>query len=328
MRLMALLSVFVLVCAEWFFEGTTPAVSFVSSALLSGCELLLFIPLCTEDLSLGRRGFAIATLILFICYLLAREFCLSCSYVILAVNPLLLTGFFVIKSVRKFSCVRPLFRADAVWTAIEEHFRFLYSLFLELLVISALIAASIGHCLAFDLALLTLSAALFVILWLRVYYGRTYFLSRRKEQTIRESISGFSRMTPPDRPEDEARLNAIYRRILTIMDERKPFLKDTYYITDLCDDVGANKAFVSNVINVYSGRNFRQFINYYRIKYALKLMKENPSGLIMDTALKCGFHSVVSFNMAFRLNMHMTPSDYLAKIRGPEGLSKIREQDK
>lgn len=323
-----MLFVFVLVCAEWFFEETIPAVSFVSSALLSGCELLLFIPLCTEDLASGRRGFAIAALSLSVCYLSARELCLSCSYAILAVNPFLLTGFFVIKSVRRFASIRPLFKADAVWTSIEEHFRFLYGLFLELLVTSALIAASVGRCIAFDLALLSLSAGLFVVLWLRVYYGRTYFLSRRKEQTIRESISNFTRMTPPDRPEDEERMNATYRRILTIMDERKPFLKDTYYITDLCSDVGANKSFVSNVINVYSGRNFRQFVNYYRIKYALKLMKENPSGLIMDTALKCGFHSVVSFNMAFRLNMHMTPSDYMSRIRGPEGLSKIREQDR
>lgn len=327
LRLSALMTVLVLVCAEWFLNGEIPTASFMTCCILCGCMVLVFVPLCSEDLISGWMICAIAVVTSFSGYFAARGLDISCSFAVLAVSSFLLAGFFIYRSVRKFSLVRPLFQPEAVWNAVEEWFRFLYGTVVEVVIAVTSIALGLGfngylHC-----VLLALSTGLFVLLWARSRTGRTFFLTRRKERMIREAVSSSNRMTLPDSPEDEARMNSTYSRLLELMNVSKPYLRDTYYIDDMCTDLGVNKSYLSNVINVYSGRNYRQFINYYRIKYAIALMKEDPSQLIMEVALLCGFHSVVSFNMAFKLNMHMTPSEYLEKIRGKEVLSKTGEPD-
>ncbi len=327
MRLSAIVMVLVLVGAEWLLEGVLPAVSFFSSSLLGGSVVLTVIPLCSEDLITGKWVGALSLAAVFSAYFTAREFGLSCSVAILAVSSLTLAGFYIYRTIRKFRSTRQLFQAEAVWTSVDEYFRFFYSLFLMVTAVLLALSYGSGPCLPADLLLMCLSLALFILIWLRARSGRTMFLGRRKERLIREMVNAGTRMTLPDSPEDEARMNSTYNRLLALMNDKRPYLKDTYYISDLCNDLGVNKSYISNVISVYSGRNYRQFINYYRIKYATKLMKENPSGLIMETALLCGFHSVVSFNMAFRLNLHMTPSEYLARIRGQEDPSRTGEED-
>lgn len=327
MRLSALVVVLALVGAEWLLGGVVPAVSFFTSSFIGGAVVLTVIPLNSEDLISGKWMWIMSLAALFCAYFAAREFCLSCSVAILAFSSFLLAGFYIYRSARKFRTTRQLFQAEAVWTAIDEYFRFFYSLFLMLTSFLLALSFSLGPCLPVNFLILGLSIVLFILIWLRVRSGRTMFLGRRKERLIRETVNASTRMTLPDSPEDEARMNSTYNRLLTLMNEKRPYLKDTYYISDLCSDLGVNKSYISNVISVYSGRNYRQFINYYRIKYATKLMRENPSALIMETALLCGFHSVVSFNMAFKLNLHMTPSEYLEKVKGQEDLSRIQEQD-
>lgn len=325
LRLSALMTVLVLACAEWFVRGEMPTASFMTCCILCGCTVLIFVPLCSEDPLSGLVICAIAFVTLLSGYFAARGLDISCSFAVLAVSTFLLAGFFIFRSVIKFSSVRPLFQPEAVWTAVEEWFRFLYGIVVECSICFTVLLISLGCDGYVHFALLFMFTGLFVLLWARSRTGRTFFLPRRKERLIREAVNSSNRMTLPESPEDEARMNSTYSKLLELMNEQKPYLKDTYYINDMCSDLGINKTYLSNVINVYSGRNYRQFINYYRIKYATSLMKEDPSQLIMEVALLCGFHSVVSFNMAFKLNMHMTPSEYLAKIKGEAVPSKTPE---
>lgn len=320
LRLSALLSIVGLVALDWFVEGTAPAISFILSCLVAGCALLIMVPLLSEELETGRRIILFSEALFFAIYLFAcGNDVSSCSFAILAIIPFILAGFFIFRTVRKFRIIRLVFQQDAAWVSVEEYSRFFYSV--VLLSLSSLSALVLGMpsgpvSFVFVLILCCCASGLFVILWIRSRTGHTLLLSRRKEAVIKESMSGAARMSLPESPEEEARMNSTYKRLLSYMESERPYLRDSYYITDLCMDLGVNKVYISNVIKVFSGRNFRQFINYYRIQYAVGLMKENPSQLIMELALTCGFHSVVSFNMAFKLFMKCTPSEYMAKVKG------------
>ena len=100
------------------------------------------------------------------------------------------------------------------------------------------------------------------------------------------------------------------------MESKKPFLDPNFSLDTLAEAVFSNRVYLSKAINYYSGRNYRQFINYYRIMYATELIKKNYSIRVTELALRCGFHSVVSFNMAFKLYMNMTPSAYMGIVAG------------
>ena len=95
------------------------------------------------------------------------------------------------------------------------------------------------------------------------------------------------------------------------MEEKKPYLEESIGLEDLSRAVFSNKAYVSKNINYYAGRNFRQFVNWYRIQHAIGLLKEDPHLKMEDVSTLSGFHTTVSFNMAFRLFEGKTPTQWL-----------------
>ena len=97
------------------------------------------------------------------------------------------------------------------------------------------------------------------------------------------------------------------------MNEKKPFLDPDFHMEDMAEEMYSNKLYLSRTINILSGRNFRQFINYHRIQYAISLFKKDPRLKVSEVATMSGFHSSVSFNMAFKVNMGKTPTEWLGE---------------
>ena len=48
---------------------------------------------------------------------------------------------------------------------------------------------------------------------------------------------------------------------------------------------------------------------------ARKLNKKNPRMRVEELTEMSGFHSTVTYTMAFKANMHVTPGEYLQKLR-------------
>ena len=71
----------------------------------------------------------------------------------------------------------------------------------------------------------------------------------------------------------------------------------------------------SQAISRCSGRNFCQFVNYYRIKYSVDVFRQNPKLKVAELALQCGFNSAGSFSSAFKLYMNESPSDWMRQER-------------
>jgi AraC-like DNA-binding protein len=111
--------------------------------------------------------------------------------------------------------------------------------------------------------------------------------------------------------EEKERMRSIYDRIVRLMLEKKLFLNGDFDMDALSRTMFCNKLYLSKTINTFSGKNFRQFINYYRICHAMEIIKKEPRKKLADVAEMSGFHSTATFNMAFKMNTGETPTDWI-----------------
>ena len=107
----------------------------------------------------------------------------------------------------------------------------------------------------------------------------------------------------------------LYDRCCRYMTERRPYLVDSFSLQDLANAVYTNKGTLSRTINRFSGRNFRQYVNYYRVMYAMDLYRKNMGLRITDLSQLSGFHSVTSFFQSFKAVMGEPPSQWCARVR-------------
>ncbi len=107
----------------------------------------------------------------------------------------------------------------------------------------------------------------------------------------------------------------LYDRCCRYMTERRPFLVASFSLQDLANAVYTNKGYLSKTINRFSGRNFRQYINYYRVMYAMELFRSNMSLRVTELAQLSGFHTTTSFFQSFKNVMGEPPSHWCSRVR-------------
>ena len=120
---------------------------------------------------------------------------------------------------------------------------------------------------------------------------------------------------PVTSADDSGRMRKLYDRVVDVMEKKHPFLDEEFTLDDLARTVFSNRAYLSKTINILSGRNFSQFVNGYRVRYSMDLLRRDPSLRLIDVAMMSGFHTTVTFNMAFKLNMGETPSQFQERVR-------------
>ena len=119
----------------------------------------------------------------------------------------------------------------------------------------------------------------------------------------------------------EAREKAYVQRLLSCMEEEKPYLDPELTVQDLSDILEIPAAHLSMILNIHLKQNFYQFINTYRVRYAAELLTEERMRYenILSIALEAGFNSKSSFNTYFKKIQHMTPREYRQKNRSAQG---------
>ena len=232
------------------------------------------------------------------------------SYIVVLV---IFSAYFAAVVAKRFSGIRMFFRNAAVWHNLEDYSRFIYSLVFMGLEIyslcSILLPGDAGK--VMTLSSLVFLMFLYPVLYLRDMTGRTFVLNKGTEKKVKEIIKGNLRTSFIDKAEEDKKMNSLYNRVMLYMSEKKPFLDPEFHMEDMAEDLYSNKLYLSKTINILSGRNFRQFINYHRIQYAISLFKKDPRLKVGEVASMSGFHSTVSFNMSFKVNTGRTPSDWL-----------------
>jgi AraC-like DNA-binding protein len=128
---------------------------------------------------------------------------------------------------------------------------------------------------------------------------------------------------------NEEKVNSIVGKAYTISDElfneyvniinnyiitKKPYLEFEISLKDLSESLSISKRNLSHVINKEFDKNFYDFINHYRLeKVKNDLLKSNNQ--IKEIMYLSGFSNKATFNLIFKKNTGLTPTQYREKYK-------------
>ena len=140
---------------------------------------------------------------------------------------------------------------------------------------------------------------------------------------------GKNRTSPPESDEADKKSSGEYKKsglkseeavqlhlqLLELMDEKKPFLEAKLTLNTLAGELNISVNYLSQLINQYQEKNFYDFINGYRVdEFKRRAVDPRNKHLsILAIALDSGFNSKSSFNMVFKKQTGMTPSQFMTE---------------
>ena len=243
----------------------------------------------------------------------------ECYMIACPVLVAILFGAYIIGIWRHLRNLKSLLRGGGAWMTVNLCVDSIYVLLpaiYTVLYITVLNLVPEG-CVWVSVIFSALYLSLAVALILRRHNETLFLCWRDHERIIVESM----RVTHIDNGQDtEASgttllYKGIYDRVLEYFNNEKPYLNSSLTINDVVEVVFSNKLYISRAISQFGGKNFCQFVNYYRIVHSLELFRQNPSMKISDLAIQSGFNSAVSFGMAFNLFMGQKPGDWCRRER-------------
>lgn len=104
----------------------------------------------------------------------------------------------------------------------------------------------------------------------------------------------------------------LFDEINVLVVDNEMYLEPDVSLSKLSKNLGKSTQLISSVINEHARHNFNDFINYYRIQNAKKILANQQSDkfTISSVAFDMGFGSLSSFNSAFKKFEGTTPSAY------------------
>lgn len=182
--------------------------------------------------------------------------------------------------------------------------------FFSLVVICQSVTGQDGNSVA-RYIVLSLSIPLFIILMIRrLFANQQKPVNEERKEAIPISIPDLDIADVESLKDMKPAYIKVYCRLREYMDNDRSYLSAECQLEDVARAVLTNKTYLSKVVNMCSGLNFSQFINYYRINYAISLFKEDQHLKVAQLAERSGFNNLVTFNMAFKYFMKVTPSEW------------------
>lgn len=167
-----------------------------------------------------------------------------------------------------------------------------------------------------DVLAALLFCAVIVALGLRVMYDSAFVILQKHERRIIESMKVTNVGAAADISRIEAGYREVYERVVEYFEKEKPYLNGELTINDIVKVVYTNRLYISKAISQFTGRNFCQFVNFYRVKHSVDLYREHPELKVHELGTLSGFNSLVTFHTAFRLYMGESPGDWCRKENG------------
>jgi AraC-like DNA-binding protein len=99
------------------------------------------------------------------------------------------------------------------------------------------------------------------------------------------------------------------------MIENKPFLDASLTLYDLSEQIDIPSKDLSLLINRDLNQHFFDFVNGYRIRMAMDILKDpaKKAFTVLEILYEVGFNSKSSFNSAFKKYTDLTPTEYRKK---------------
>ncbi len=116
---------------------------------------------------------------------------------------------------------------------------------------------------------------------------------------------------------DRGTSKKVLQKIKNLLEESEVYLDNDISLHSVAKQLDVTPRELSQVINENEQKNFSEFINHYRIEKAKTLLVDPKyaNEKIATIAYDCGFGNVTSFNLAFKAETEITPSQYRNRFR-------------
>ncbi|MDZ4727705.1 MAG: helix-turn-helix domain-containing protein [Leptospira sp.] len=105
-------------------------------------------------------------------------------------------------------------------------------------------------------------------------------------------------------------LDTLGAKLNHLMFEKKFYRNDEMSLSDLANELSVSQHQLSEYLNLHLGKNFFQFVNFFRIQEAKELCKNAPEKTILSIAFEVGFPSKSTFYDAFKRETGLSPTEY------------------
>lgn len=142
----------------------------------------------------------------------------------------------------------------------------------------------------------------------------------KKEQELKKTKEQMISMTEIDRNKprlDPDEKEAILQRMEKLLEKDQIFTRSDLTIEKLAHRLSTNRTYLSQIINEVFCKSYSNFINEYRVDYAIKMLSDPIIGgkySIDAIAKDSGFNSISNFNMVFKKFSGVTPSVFIKNV--------------
>lgn len=101
-----------------------------------------------------------------------------------------------------------------------------------------------------------------------------------------------------------------YQALTALITKEELYLDGNLRLAHVSEKIGLSIQDTSRIVNQFSGKNFNQFINTFRIEKAKTLLIDQANLHVKEVCYSSGFNSKVSFFSAFKETTGQTPTQY------------------
>lgn len=164
-----------------------------------------------------------------------------------------------------------------------------------------------------------------LFIWIHIVAGASFLLAacwfilkalnypelfRRIDSTL-QPTEDFAETLETEHTTDETKSSQI-EQLRKFMAEKEPFLEPSLTIQELADQVNIPVRELSVLINHHLNQHFFDFVNEYRVKKAMTLLKDptKKEYTVLEILYEVGFNSKSSFHTSFKKYTNQTPTAF------------------
>ena len=121
---------------------------------------------------------------------------------------------------------------------------------------------------------------------------------------------------------DQESKERLFAQIKQVMDDTAIICQPDFSLQSLADQVGSNYKYVSQVVNEYYGKSFKQVLNEQRVREACRQLNDTEQFghlTIEAIAANLGFNSRSNFTVTFKRITGISPSKFLKMAKEKSG---------
>lgn len=152
-------------------------------------------------------------------------------------------------------------------------------------------------------------------MYLKIVRQYKELLSMKEDMDRINGSSGTVAEESSDVNLQNGRLDDLFLSLENMMTVRQAFRNPGITRDNIAEALGTNRTYLSKTVNEHRKQNFTQYVNSYRIQYAVKRLSDPGTDVsLKEIALDSGFSSFTTFARAFKSEVGMPPSVYRDKV--------------